>query len=399
MVVATSVLAPALSAVGAHSAAADPLSDKRAEAAALSQRIQQLGQEEEALSERYDQATLALQAAQQRVNQATRQLSVDQGNEATARSALTKVAVNSYVNGGSEITQITRNAQPLNSVNENLVRDEYLGSLSANESDVIDQYHLASLKMNDDRTQLRSALAAAQRQQATLAQDRQAVQASAAQLQQTLNSVNGQIATLVAQIQEQQREAAARAAQARLAAQRLAAQQLAAEQAAQAAAARAAAAQQVAASGLGGQVTTASKTTGGSSSGGSSAPAATVSAPVGAASSVAARAIAAAESRLGDWYVWGAAGPNTFDCSGLVMWSYAQAGVSLPHFSGAQYADTIHISISDVEPGDLVFPGDPGEHVAMYIGNGNIIEAPYTGAQVHIVPLSNFFVYASRVPA
>jgi cell wall-associated NlpC family hydrolase len=100
---------------------------------------------------------------------------------------------------------------------------------------------------------------------------------------------------------------------------------------------------------------------------------------------------------VGDPYVWGAAGPDAFDCSGLVMWAYAQAGVSLPHYSGAQYDDTIHIPMSDLEPGDLVFPADPGEHVAIYIGNGDIVQAPYTGANVQIVPLTGFFVLASRV--
>jgi cell wall-associated NlpC family hydrolase len=107
--------------------------------------------------------------------------------------------------------------------------------------------------------------------------------------------------------------------------------------------------------------------------------------------------VQAALSRVGDWYQWGAAGPNTFDCSGLVMWAYAQVGISLPHFSGAQYADTTHIPMSDLQPGDLVFPSDPGQHVAMYIGGGNIVEAPYTGAQVHVVPMGSWFVLAGRV--
>jgi cell wall-associated NlpC family hydrolase len=107
--------------------------------------------------------------------------------------------------------------------------------------------------------------------------------------------------------------------------------------------------------------------------------------------------VAAAESRVGDPYVWGAAGPNTFDCSGLVMWSYAQVGVSLPHFSGGQYDDTTHIPMSDLQPGDLVFPSNPGEHVAMYVGNGEIVEAPHTGATVQVVPMGSWFVLASRV--
>jgi cell wall-associated NlpC family hydrolase len=107
--------------------------------------------------------------------------------------------------------------------------------------------------------------------------------------------------------------------------------------------------------------------------------------------------VAAAESRVGDPYVWGAAGPDEFDCSGLVMWAYAQAGVSLPHYSGSQFSETVEIPMTDLEPGDLVFPSDPGQHVAMYIGNGEIVQAPYTGADVQIVALTSFFVLASRV--
>ncbi len=82
-------------------------------------------------------------------------------------------------------------------------------------------------------------------------------------------------------------------------------------------------------------------------------------------------------------YVWGGASPAGFDCSGLVMWSYARAGISLPRTSGAQYAATTHISLADMQPGDLLFYGPGGsDHVAMYIGGGTMIEAPYTGAVV-----------------
>jgi cell wall-associated NlpC family hydrolase len=384
-------------------ASADQIADKRAQAVALAQKIQTLGRQEDGLSERFDQATLALQAAQDRVNRANQQLAADQSAQTRARGALTSEAVDAYVNGGNEATTMTRDAQPLSDIDQNLVRAEYLGNLTSDQNDVADQYHLASLKTSDDRIRLESALGAAKRQQSSLAQDRRNVEASAAQLQGTLASVNGQIATLLAQAQLAQQQADARAARQRLANQQAAAQLAVAAR--QSAALQAAAAQQT--SGLAGvrasnsSSGTASNTSGSATLAGTSGattPAAGVPVtPVGTGS-LQARAIAAAESRLGDDYVWGAAGPNTFDCSGLVMWSYAQAGFALPHFSGAQYALTIHIPLADVEPGDLVFPADPGEHVAMYIGGGNIIEAPYTGAWVHIVPLSNFFVYASRVP-
>ncbi|MDQ6783668.1 MAG: NlpC/P60 family protein, partial [Actinomycetota bacterium] len=132
---------------------------------------------------------------------------------------------------------------------------------------------------------------------------------------------------------------------------------------------------------------------GGSSGGGFIAP----NNPAPPAGHGAGGAIAAAESRLGDPYVYGAAGPSTFDCSGLTMWSYAQVGISLPHFSGAQFNNGTHISMSQLQPGDLVFPSNPGDHVAMYIGNGQVIEAPYTGSVVHITGLSSFFVQAVRI--
>ena len=84
-------------------------------------------------------------------------------------------------------------------------------------------------------------------------------------------------------------------------------------------------------------------------------------------------------------YVWGGNTPAGFDCSGLVQWAYAQVGISLPHYSGAQFDDTTQIPLADIEPGDLLFYGPGGdEHVAMYVGGGSMIEAPYTGASVWI---------------
>jgi cell wall-associated NlpC family hydrolase len=202
--------------------------------------------------------------------------------------------------------------------------------------------------------------------------DRQQVQATANQLQAVYNQDQGQIATLVAQIQAEQAAAARAAAIA-------AANQRAAEAAAAAAAAAA-------------QARLASTPVGDSTGSG-----ATVNNAPPPPGSGAAGAIAAAETRLGDPYVWGAAGPTSFDCSGLVQWAYAQVGISLPHYSGSQYDDGIKIPMSDLEPGDLVFFANPGDHVAIYIGGGQIIEAPHTGDVVHIIPMSSEFVLAVRI--
>jgi peptidoglycan DL-endopeptidase CwlO len=105
---------------------------------------------------------------------------------------------------------------------------------------------------------------------------------------------------------------------------------------------------------------------------------------------VAAAAIAAARSRLGVPYVWGATGPNSFDCSGLTQWSYAHAGIALPRTAAEQWNAGPHPSLTNLEPGDLLFYAtdisNPAtiHHVTMYIGRGLMIAAPETGENVQI---------------
>jgi cell wall-associated NlpC family hydrolase len=95
-----------------------------------------------------------------------------------------------------------------------------------------------------------------------------------------------------------------------------------------------------------------------------------------------------AEQKLGDRYVWGAAGPDTFDCSGLVVWAFAQVSIYLPHYTFDQMNMGIPVAESQLEPGDLVF-FDGGNHVGIYVGNGNFIHAPHTGDVVKISSLSD----------
>jgi len=104
-------------------------------------------------------------------------------------------------------------------------------------------------------------------------------------------------------------------------------------------------------------------------------------------------AVAAALSKLGSPYVWGAEGPDTFDCSGLVQWAYAQAGLSLPRLASDQYFASRPVDVSQMLPGDvLVYAYEPGvestiHHITMYIGNGQMVHAPHTGDVVRVVPV------------
>jgi cell wall-associated NlpC family hydrolase len=102
------------------------------------------------------------------------------------------------------------------------------------------------------------------------------------------------------------------------------------------------------------------------------------------ASGRAAAAVNYAMAQVGDAYVYGASGPDAYDCSGLTMASWAQAGVALPHSSSAQYSSGPQVPASALQPGDLVFYYSPISHVGMYIGNGMIVHAanPSTGVQV-----------------
>ncbi|NIH87870.1 NlpC/P60 family protein [Amycolatopsis granulosa] len=124
---------------------------------------------------------------------------------------------------------------------------------------------------------------------------------------------------------------------------------------------------------------------------GGSAP--TLPAPTQAAQT----AINVALSKLGSDYVWGATGPTTFDCSGLTLYAYGKAGVTLPRTSQSQATVGMAVSRSQLQPGDLVFFGSPIHHVGIYLGDGKMVHAPETGDVVKVSPLQNDYVGARRV--
>jgi cell wall-associated NlpC family hydrolase len=98
-------------------------------------------------------------------------------------------------------------------------------------------------------------------------------------------------------------------------------------------------------------------------------------------------ALRAALSRQGAPYIWGATGPTTFDCSGLVQWAYRQIGVAMPRVAAAQQQVGLPIAPEQAQPGDLVFFGNPAYHVGIYVGGGRFLEAPQSGDVVKVAPL------------
>ena len=365
-------------------ATADPIGDKQAQARALAQQIDSLGAKESALAEQYNQTALELQTAEAKLVQTAAKVAQADADAGQARSLLRADSIDAYIHGGTVAATGggTVDAQTA------ILRAAYVQTLASTQSDHLDGFRTAATQAKIAAAALETARQQASGKAAQLASARRATIASEQQLRTTLDQVKGDIAIQVAQIEAAKQAEATRQAQQLLARQQLASQQLASQQRAS---------QQIVSQqqrvAVGPPTATPGATTSPSAAPSTSPVSARPAPPVG---SGAAAAVAAAKSRLGLPYVWAASGPDSFDCSGLTMWAWAHGGVSLPHFSGAQYASTTHISMADLQPGDLVFHADTGSHVAMYIGGGQIIAAPHTGTVVQIQALSSAYVHASR---
>ncbi len=115
------------------------------------------------------------------------------------------------------------------------------------------------------------------------------------------------------------------------------------------------------------------------------------------ATNVGTTALRAALTQRGKPYVWAAAGPDSYDCSGLVVWAFAQEGISLPHYTGSLWNSGMHVSRADLEPGDLVFFFADLSHVGIYLGNNLMVDAPSTGQVVQVQPIFDGYVGAVRI--
>jgi peptidoglycan DL-endopeptidase CwlO len=367
-VLATIALATALGGTSvvfaaATPASADQISDAQAKAAAISSQLNAAQAQIAALTGQVNQADYRLSQLSDQIAASQAQIAEDQRVVARDQSQLQTQAIADYTSAG---TSNTATQLFTSNVNTSGIRSEYSSIATGDVTSTIDHLHTAQAQLAATQSSLEQQKSQAQVERANLASAQNQASSLAAQDQATLTSVDANIQQLVAQKQAAEAAAAAAAAQAAFN------QKVQQAQAAQQAQQSQAAPQTASTSGGGG----------GSSGGGSAATNYPPPPPVSGAAGV---AVQAAEGEIGVPYVWGGTTPSGFDCSGLVMWAYAQAGIGLPHFSGAQFASTTHISMADIQPGDLLFYGPGGsDHVAMYVGGGSMIEAPYTGAKVWI---------------
>ena len=369
LLLCTLALAALTTAVAATVASARSTPQIRAERAherAVLAEVNQIGVKLQAAQDARWNAIQQLRLVKQSLNRNEYRLHVARGNLHAAQQRLMSRLYSLYVNGSPSTIEVIAGAHSL--------------------SQVIDRAESARVLSNQDAqlgTQalhFEHAVQARERQLKQLKQKRvqtvarrnaeeQRVAAELGQQKRLLASIHTTISQLVAQEAARERAAAA-AAKARLEAE-IAARKAAAQ-----------AAQQQAQQSTSAPVVT---------------PPPPVNIPIGSPGAGHAAAASIALRYLGVPYVWGGASPSGFDCSGLVMYVYAQLGISLPHYTVAQWNATD--PISSPEPGDLVFFNGLG-HVGIYIGGGRFVDAPHTGSVVRIDSMSNFGGYdgARRVP-
>lgn len=351
LLLALTLLGTSVPAVG-HAAPSTPeIEAKQAEAAAAQSQLEQMNAELEVQIEEYNAITESLDSTREEIRVTEEQLSCARADLAEAQDTLAGRATTLYKQGGSSMLDVFLGARTFGDF---MALVDF--AVRINESDA---RLVAGVKEAKSRVEA-TALALEQRQaelitlQGEAAARASAIEAKVKEQERFVGALNGEVQTLIA------------AEEARLAA-------LAAERARQAAAAAAAAAAR--------------------RSGSSGDRAATDPSSLGAGHS---EVVDIALGFIGVPYVWGGSSPSGFDCSGLTQYCYRQVGVSLARTSQAQYDSGQHIArdrLDLLRPGDLVFFGTDGDadrvhHVGMYVGDGNYVHAPYTGAYVRVDSLT-----------
>jgi cell wall-associated NlpC family hydrolase len=324
-----------------------PIDQKKAEAQQTYNEIIALNQSLDTANEKINLANLRLHQVQyqQRVNK--RELTVAKANLAKSRDAIVQRLRLLYTQPGTSTLDMILGSTSLSNL---LTRLDNSNRLSSLDNKIIHQVVRFKGSVQRHARQLKHDRAYADHLVAMRTAARNEINTKLAESQRLLSSIKDQIATLQAQE---------------------AARQLQMVKDAQA---QVAAAQEA-------QVQAAQQTVVGATA---STPEATVVPASGSGSSV----VSIAMSYIGVPYVWGGASPSGFDCSGLVMYSFAKLGISLPHSTYAQWNYGVSVPYDQLQPGDLVFFDSLG-HVGLYIGGGEFVDAPYTGAYVRVDSLNS----------
>lgn len=314
--------------LGISPVSADQLSSARAKAGMISAEISSDEAQVSSLNEQYDQDEVHLQSIDSSLAHDQVAITSARHSVSVDLSALHTEAISDYVGTGS-----TSSSDGIfqKSGEKAVVTAEYQNVATGNVEGTVDTLHSAEAALNADQATLTADQGIAQQTVSQAASDRSQAESTLTGEQQALSGANAQVQGIINQQAAQERAAQAQAAQAH----------------------------------YGSGATT-------PASGNLSA------------------AISAAESQIGVPYVWAGDTPGVgFDCSGLVMWAYSKAGISFPHSAEGQYEDTTHIPMSALQPGDLVFWGSGGyvDHVGIYVGGGDILDAPQTGERVQIQPI------------
>lgn len=340
----------------ASPATASPIDDKRAEAARLLERIEENGMRISALDEKFNGARIRLQESEASIARAEADLARARSEMSGIRARVAARAVEIYKGNG------TRN--PLEAVDagdmtQMAAKTKYAATTAENDDDLLDQLRRRQRDLDRQKKQYEESREQARAERDAIAGSRDELRRANAEQERLLARTRGELAGMIRQQQEARRAAEAR--QAAAAARRI--------QAAQAAAPAP------------------------SSSG---APSYVVTGPVPSASGGAGAAVAFAQAQVGKPYCYGGAGPSCFDCSGLTMRAWAQAGVGMPHGSLAQAAMFPRVPDNALRPGDLsVYHG--GGHIGIYVGGGVTVSATHTGDFIRVQPVfRSGYMYSVR---
>jgi len=343
---------------GVGSATANPIQSKQAQAQAVLAQIQQSDVQLEKAIEAYNYANVQLDQIDTDLHSNANHLVVAQKSLNTAQAHIADRLRALYVNGdGGGSVEILLGAQNLDDLLGRLDMVQRVGNQDAKVLGDVVQFRK---EVKQRRERLKTARERQSQIVADRASQKRSIESQLAERKQMLAGIQTEIKQM--QAAEARRQAQLKAeAEARIAAQQ-----------------RAASLARTDATAVAADSFTAALDTGSTNT-----PSLIPAAPPSQYGGV----VGLAMQELGKPYVWGAAGPSTFDCSGLVMYVYAQVGVSLPHNAAAQYGYGSPVAYGDLQPGDLVFFEGLG-HVGIYIGGGQFIHAPHTGDVVKISSLS-----------